>query len=172
MYKIGYKQKHKLGFFGNPDFDVIGSVSGYKCYLEREEDTLWIEFVDPDYVDRKGRAKRVCAVTLAETKRGVYEVELTLMDTEYQGYNLAPRFYAFLLRKLAITLKAGTSQSPGGRSIWKRLAKRRDVLIYGKTPAGRPAMMIEEEGELQPVHGRFEAYDGEREFEMYAVRAV
>lgn len=173
MQRIRYQKDHDLGFFGDTDYEPIGSVGGYKCYLAVEEDQLWIEFIDPDYTNGDGHEKRVCDIILNETKNRVYEVELIRMDSEYRGLNLAPRFYAFLLRKLAITLKAGVYQSPGGRSIWTRMAQRRDVMIYGRTPHGRPVMMISDDnGELQPIHGRFEAYNGERDFEMFAVRAA
>ena len=172
MERIRYKKNHSLGYFGADDYDPIGSVTGYKCYTSEEEDLLWVEFVDPEYTNSKGFEKRVCQLILTQTKRGVYEVDMMIIDKEFQGLGLAPRFYAYLLRKLNITLKAGSCQSPGGRSIWTRLGKRVDVLVYGKTPSGRPTMMIEQGGEMQPINGRHEAYDGDRTFEMYAVRAA
>ena len=173
MIRIEYQKNHRLGYFSSSEYKPIGSVSGYKCYVAAgEDDQIWVDFVDPECTDSKGRAKRVCEIILNETKNRVYEVEIVLLDKEYRGLNLTPRFYAFLLRKMSITLKAGSAQSPGGRSIWKRLASRRDVMVYGRTPYGRPVMMVvNEKNELEPIHGRFEAYD-DRDFEMFAVRAA
>jgi hypothetical protein len=174
MIRIEYQKNHRLGYFSTSDYyKPIGSVSGYKCYVaDGEDDQVWIDFVDPDFTDSQGNAKRVCEMILNETKNRVYEVEIVLLDKEYRGLNLTPRFYAFLLRKMSITLKAGSAQSAGGRSIWTRLAARRDVMVYGRTPYGRPVMMIvNEKNELEPIHGRYEAYD-DRDFEMFAVRAA
>lgn len=174
MERIRYQKRHSLGYFGNTDYRPFGTVKGYKCYIcDDDEGPVWVEFVDPDNTDRRGRAKRVAEIILSETKRNVFEVDTTVLDTKYQGMGLAPIFYAYLLRRKGWTIKAGTAQSPGGRSIWSRLSRRKDVIIYGKTRTGRPTMMIEnDEGELEPIFGRFEAYDGDREFEMYAVRAA
>jgi len=178
--RINLNKSHRLGFFNNEEYEYLGSCSGYRCYSCDEEDLHWndlstyvyVDFTDPDNSNKRGHEKRVCELQLRQTKKNVYEVEMMVIDNQYQGLGLSATFYAYLLRKLRITIKAGSSQSPGGISIWTKLSKRRDVIVYGKTPSGRPIMMVEECGEMQPINGKFEAYDGDRQFEMYAVRAA
>ena len=178
MERISYKKNHSLGWFRTSeefqeDVHLLGRVAGYNCYSYEEggEDPhIWLEFTDPDYTNKSNSQKRACLLILTKTKRGVYEVESMVIDKQYTGLGLAPKYYAYILKKLNITIQAGEVQSPGGRSIWTRMAKRRDVLIYGKTPCGRPMMMEERDGLMQPMKGSQDAY--ESNYQMYAVRSA
>ena len=178
MDLIRYPRKHDLGYHNVNDLIYIGSTSGLAVYYINNEpspglETYW--FHDPEDTDKSGNMRVVAEMTLRESKRHVYEVDVMVIDSHFQGLGLAPKLYAYILRKLNITLQAGTQQSPGGRSIWKRLAQRKDVLVYGKTPHGRPVPMYEdpESGDLKPLcRLDISLYDGDREFYMYAVRAA
>ena len=179
MLRIRYPKKHSLGFHDVSEITYVGSTNGYAVYFTNDEpspglQTYW--FHDPDFTDKQGAMRVVAEMTLRQSKNGVYEVDVIVIDSEYQGLDLAPKMYAYILRKLNITLQAGECQSPGGRSIWRRLSRRKDVLIYGKTPHGKPIMLAEDPitAELAPVVPRsnIELYDGYKDFYMYAVRAA
>ena len=77
-------------------------------------------------------AYRIAAKVVCRRERGAWHVDLLSVDSRYKGNNLAIKIYKFLMKKLDITLMAGTSQSAGGRYVWNKLAKTRGVTVYAK----------------------------------------
>ena len=86
-----------------------------------------------------------------------------------KGKNLAVKIYKFLLKKLDITLMAGTSASPGGRYVWNKLAKERDVMVYAKKSPYSKFIDFPKSGKRELVSKKFDLYGTEAE--IFAVAA-
>ena len=94
---------------------------------------------------------------------GGWHVDLVNVDSRYKGNNLAVKFYCFLIRKLNITLKAGSSQSSGGRYIWSKLAKVKDITVYAKKSTYSKVIDFPKSGHRELVGKKFDLYDSKAE---------
>jgi predicted GNAT family acetyltransferase len=117
--------------------------------------------------------KRIMEMTLSKVNRKskAYHVDITKMDSKYQGKGLAPKLYRQLLKSTGIILKAGECQSAGGRYVWNVMAGYHDLTVYGKLRYGQWELMEPNpdtrEVEFEYVKGGdMTAYDG-RDFHMY-----
>ena len=63
------------------------------------------------------------------------------------------------MKKIGLTLKAGTQQSPGGRFIWNELAKYKDVQVVGKKNKECYDMEAGEEREMSTGIDGVNCYD-------------
>jgi hypothetical protein len=81
----------------------------------------------------RGTDQFVFVLDLFKTSLGWY-VDMSQVDCKYQGFGIMPEVYAFILNNLPgdFVLRAGSSQSPGGQQIWKKLAQRDDVVVFTK----------------------------------------
>ena len=91
------------------------------------------------------------------------------VDSRYKGHNLAVKLYRFLMRKMDITMKAGSSQSAGGRYVWNKLAKTPGVVIYAKKSPYSKVIDFPKAGKRELVGKMFDLYDTKAA--IYAVAA-
>ena len=80
------------------------------------------------------------------------------VDSRYKGNNLAIKIYKFLMRKMNITLKAGTSQSAGGRYVWNKLSKTPGVVVYAKKSPYSKVIDFPKTGKRELVSKTFDLY--------------
>ena len=112
---------------------------------------------------------RIAASIELYKERGAWEVAMVMVDSRYKGRNLAAKLYKFLLKKMDITLMAGSSQSPGGRYVWNKLAKERGVTVYAKPSRYSMKIDFPKSGKKELYSKRFDLYDSDAE--IFAVAA-
>ena len=91
------------------------------------------------------------------------------VDSRYKGQNLAVKLYRFLMRKMSITMKAGSSQSAGGRYVWNKLSKTPGVVIYAKKSPYSKVFDFPKTGKRELTGKVFDLYDSNAE--IFAVAA-
>jgi hypothetical protein len=102
----------------------------------------------------------------------VYEVDSTIIDRKFQGFGIMADIYAEILKKIPdnIVIRAGSLQTSGGSSIWKRLAQRDDIIVF--TKHGKNFVELEYDPDADDFVadelGDWSVYDAERAT-MYAV---
>ena len=130
-----------LGYGSINDMKLEGRAFGYDIYVEQEESTyqtIWVydrnitKRIRCLHMDRMETRYRIVAKVELSKDRCAWHVDLLQVDSRYKGNNLAVKIYRFLMRKMDITLMAGSSQSPGGRYVWNKLAKSSGVTVYAK----------------------------------------
>jgi len=103
-------------------------------------------------------------------ENNAWEVDLVKVAKAYKGQSLAPRVYVLLMKKLGIVLKAGSSQSVGGRKLWNRLAKRTDVLIWSRPSKYSKKKALAKIGKTQLCVDGYDLYSaGDSTAEMFAI---
>ena len=129
-----------LGYGNLDDLELIGRAFGYDLYVDKEERTYQVVWVYDRNVTKRLRnicgemetRYRIAAKIEMSKERGAWHIDMLQVDSRYKGKNLAIKIYKFLMKKMNITLKAGTSQSAGGRYVWNKLAKTPGVMVYAK----------------------------------------
>jgi hypothetical protein len=108
---------------------------------------------------------------LSLSKEGnAWEVDLVQVARNYKGNGLAPRVYCLLMKKLTMVLKAGCSQSVGGRKLWNRLAKRSDVLVWCKPSRYSKKKTLAKTGKIQLTTDEYDLYSSSNSItEMFAI---
>jgi len=102
---------------------------------------------------------RVVALVGLSKARNVWCINVLKVDSRFRGDNLAIKLYKFILTKLDITLKAGDSQSPGGRYVWNKLYKTAGVVIYARKSPYSKIVDFPKAGKHELVCGQFDLYD-------------
>jgi len=174
MNRIDYTKQHKLGRF-NPnsewtdEYARVGAVRGLDCdvWVEGEDgdEYINIEVVQRWNENRQGY-QRVMEIQLTR-KKNSYIVDLARIDSKFQGFGIAPRIYKYLLRKLGIILQAGEMQSPGGRSIWARMASMSGIDMFALDSRGNHYDVEAEDNELMTDNERL--YDGRKKMRVFAM---
>jgi hypothetical protein len=59
------------------------------------------------------------------------------VHADHRGKNLATKLYQFLIVNHGMTIVSGSTQSPGGKHVWRQLSKCKDVDIRISTPSER-----------------------------------
>ena len=170
--------KGVLRGYGNlEDLELVGRAFGYDIYIEKEERTynvVWVydrnvtKRVRTVYGDMETRYRIAAKVELSKD-RGAWHVDLLNVDSRYKGNNLAIKIYKFLMKKLDITLMAGTSQSAGGRYVWNKLNKERDITVYAKKSPYSKFIDFPKSGKRELVSKNFDLYGSDAE--IFAVAA-
>ena len=160
-----------LGYGNLDDMELVGRAFGYDIYVEQEERSycnIWV--YDRDVTKRvrcfEGDMEtryRIAAKVELSKERGAWHVNLLSVDSRYKGNNLAVKLYRFLMRKMAITMKAGSSQSAGGRYVWNKLAKTPGVVIYAKKSPYSKVIDFPKAGKRELVGKVFNLYDSNAE---------
>ena len=96
-------------------------------------------------------------------QRGAWHVDMLNVDSRYKGNNLAIKIYRFIMKKMNITLMAGTSQSAGGRYVWNKLAKTPGVVVYAKKSPYSKIFDFPKTGKRELVGKVFDLYDSDAE---------
>jgi len=171
MDRIVYGEgRQKLGKF-KPDnrYEKIGSYKGLSVWLAQEDRFMNVQICCEKRSNiarlfgNKASYDRVMTVDLEKSRarlfKDSYEISMVLVDSTYQGYGLAPKIYRYLMKRMGITLKAGTQQSYGGRSVWNDLAKYKDVQVVGKKNRDCYDMQAGEEREMSTGIDDVNCYD-------------
>mgnify|MGYP006428631573 FL=1 len=160
-----------LGYGNLDNLELVGRAFGYDIYNEEETPTyrtVWVydrnvtKRVRTLYGDMETRYRIAAKVELSK-ERGAWHVDLLSVDSRYKGNNLAIKIYKFLMRKMDITLKAGTSQSAGGRYVWNKLSKTPGVVVYAKKSPYSKVIDFPKAGNRELVSKVFDLYDSDAE---------
>ena len=160
-----------LGYGNLDDLELVGRAFGYDIYVEKEESTYNVIWVYDRNVTKRIRnwdddmetRYRIAARVELSKERGAWHVDLLSVDSRYKGNNLAIKIYKFLMRKMDITLKAGTSQSAGGRYVWNKLSKTPGVVVYAKKSPYSKVFDFPKAGKRELVGKVFDLYDSDAE---------
>jgi len=169
--------------YGNLDYlELVGRAFGYDIYVEKEERTamnVWV--YDRNVTKRMRRGNwdnypnemetryRIAAKVEMSLERGAWCIDLLNVDSRYKGNNLAIKIYKFLMRKMDITLKAGCSQSAGGRYVWNKLSKTTGVVVYAKKSPYSKVFDFPKAGNRELVGKAFDLYGSANFAEIFAV---
>ena len=160
-----------LGYGNLDDLELVGRAFGYDIYVEKEERTYNVIWVYDRNVTKRIRnwdddmetRYRIAARVELSKERGAWHVDLLSVDSRYKGNNLAIKVYKFLMKKMDITLKAGTSQSAGGRYVWNKLSKTPGVVVYAKKSPYSKVIDFPKAGKRELVGKVFDLYDSNAE---------
>jgi hypothetical protein len=160
-----------LGYGNLDNLELVGRAFGYDIYVDKVESTyndIWVydrnvtKRVRTLYGDMETRYRIAAKVELSK-ERGAWHVDLLSVDSRYKGNNLAIKIYKFLMKKMDITLKAGTSQSAGGRYVWNKLSKTPGVVVYAKKSPYSKVIDFPKAGNRELVSKVFDLYDSDAE---------
>jgi len=160
-----------LGYGNLDDLELVGRAFGYDIYVDKVESTyndIWVydrnvtKRVRTLYGDMETRYRIAAKVELSK-ERGAWHVDLLSVDSRYKGNNLAIKIYKFLMKKLDITLKAGTCQSAGGRYVWNKLSKTSGVVVYAKKSPYSKVIDFPKTGNRELIGKVFDLYDSDAE---------
>jgi hypothetical protein len=166
-----------LGYGSTEDLEIVGRAFGYDIYIEKEERTYNVVWVYDRNITKRVRTPygemetryRIAAKVELSKDRGAWHVDLLNVDSRYKGNNLAIKIYKFLMKKMDITLMAGHSQSAGGRYVWNKLNKERDITVYAKKSPYSKVIDFPKSGKRELVSKRFDLYGSDAE--IFAVAA-
>ena len=161
-----------LGYGNLDDMELVGRAFGYNIYVEQGMISDQIIWVYDRNVTKKiyGEMRyRIAAKVELSKEHGAWHVDMLQVDSRYKGQNLAVKLYRFLMRKMDITMKAGSSQSAGGRYVWNKLAKTPGVVIYAKKSPYSKVFDFPKAGKRELVGKMFNLYDTDAEIFAVAV---
>jgi hypothetical protein len=166
-----------LGYGNLEDLELIGRAFGYDIYIEKIERTCMTAWVYDRNVTKRVRnvegymetRYRIAAKVELSKDRGAWHIDLVNVDSRYKGKNLAVKIYKFLMKKLDITLMAGTSASVGGRYVWNKLNKERDITVYARKSPYSKFIDFPKSGKKELVSKKFDLYGSDAE--IFAVAA-
>jgi hypothetical protein len=164
-----------LGYGNLDNLELVGRAFGYDIYIDKEEKTycdIWV--YDRNVTKRCRRSVtyddglmetryRIAAKVEMSKERGAWHIDMLSVDSRYKGNNLAIKIYKFLMRKMDITLKAGTSQSAGGRYVWNKLSKTPGVVVYAKKSPYSKVFDFPKAGKRELIGKVFDLYDSDAE---------
>ena len=160
-----------LGYGNLDNLELVGRAFGYDIYVDKVESTyndIWVydrnvtKRVRTLYGDMETRYRIAARVELSK-ERGAWHVDLLSVDSRYKGNNLAIKIYKFLMKKMDITLMAGTSQSAGGRYVWNKLSKTPGVVVYAKKSPYSKVIDFPKTGNRELIGKVFDLYDSDAE---------
>ena len=174
--EIQYNKTGNLGFIEPNSVDepwgtYIGTRCGLKVYAFKGRQSCEVLALDHNRCYRNNSARPRIAMELSLSKEGnAWEIDIVKVARNYKGQSLAPRVYCLLMKKLTIVLKAGSSQSVGGRKLWNRLAKRSDVLVWCKPSKYSKKKTLAKTGKAQLTTDEFDLYSSsDSTTEMFAI---
>lgn len=118
------------------DYRMVGKLSGgYSIYREKGYDNYMVTY------PHKHQKKVHFVAELQLSKIGSYhQVDYVSVSRLFKGQNIAFRLYRFLMMKRKMRMMGGTSQSPGARKLWAKLARSRVLSVYAKYNTNRRAI--------------------------------
>jgi hypothetical protein len=164
---------NNLGY-GDMEGELLGRRFGYDIYNEQEEKTyreIWVyDRSKPKRfrtVEGMITQYRIVAHIELSKERGSWHVDLLEVDSRYKGKNLAVKLYTFLLKEEGITLRAGAVQSAGGRYVWNKLSRHKNVTVWAMKSPYSKVIDFPKSGQRELSANRFDLYDSDAE--MFAV---
>ena len=171
--KINMNKANALGY-GEMFGDLLGRRFGYDIYNEQEDNTyreIWVYDRSKSKrfrtLDGMTTRYRIVAHIEMSKERGSWHVDLLQVDSRYKGKNLAVKLYTFLLKDEGITLRAGGSQSAGGRYVWNKLSRHKNVTVYAKKSPYSKVIDFPKAGQRELTANRFDLYGSDAE--MFAI---
>ena len=164
-----------LGYGNLDDLELVGRSFGYDIYVDADSRTYNVIWVYDRNVTKRVRRSvtfddgmmetryRIAAKVELTKERGGWHVDMLSVDSRYKGNNLAIKIYKFLMKKMDITLMAGTSQSAGGRYVWNKLSKTPGVVVYAKKSPYSKVIDFPKAGNRELVGKVFDLYDSDAE---------
>ena len=175
------KKKASLGYFdtkSNDDTWVrLGSFSKLQVWVDnsmQKEGYLEVDVVDTSVEHGRSpqRVKRVLNIQLSVGDfSNAFHIDMAQLDHRYGGRGIAAKAYRYIIKRMGITIQAGTIQSKGGRKVWFDLAQVNDLKVYTKAKGGRGAVVGIDEEEREVWHPTKEIYDGMKEMFVFAQAA-
>ena len=150
---LGYAKKGPAGeplmtdLYKRSGAKKIATRTGLDVWVSTDNDMLDVLVVDPDK-ERKNQHKIAMRLELSLHGKA-WHVDIVRTDSRYKGRNLAVRVYVLLMKKLGLQMKAGSSQSIGGRKLWNRLNKHRDILVYARPTERSTKISLVKSGKQQ-----------------------
>ena len=167
--KVDMNKGISLGY-GDMEGELLGRRVGYYIYNEQEENTYREIWVYDRSVSKRVRTLygmvtyyRIVAHIELSKERGSWHVDLLQVDSRYKGKNLAVKLYTFLLKDEGITLRAGSSQSAGGRYVWNKLSRHKDITVYAKKSPYSKVIDFPRAGKRELTANRFDLYGSDAE---------
>lgn len=167
--KVDMNKGISLGY-GDMEGELLGRRVGYYIYNEQEENTYREIWVYDRSVSKRVRTLdgmvtyyRIVAHIELSKERGSWHVDLLQVDSRYKGKNLAVKLYTFLLKDEGITLRAGSSQSAGGRYVWNKLSRHKDITVYAKKSPYSKVIDFPKAGKRELTANRFDLYGSDAE---------
>ena len=167
--KIEMDKGNSLGY-GNMEGDLLGRRFGYHIMNEQEDSTyreIWVYDMSKTKrirgIEGMITRYRIIAHIELSKERGSWHVDMLQVDSRYKGKNLAVKLYTFLLKDEGITLRAGSSQSVGGRYVWNKLSKTPGVVVYAKKSPYSKVIDFPKTGKRELVGKVFDLYDSNAE---------
>src|SRR5210317_1078803 len=155
MERIDMKKRVKMGRF-NPfkrHETFVGKLKNMLVFADgnlKDDDSTVLFYVYHDLFDSLGRYQQIAELCLTnEICENAYHVDLIRVNSRFQGFDISPKLYYYIMKKFGIVIQAGSSQSAGGRKIWSKLCKMKNVIVFGTSGRKFVQMDIDEEtGEL------------------------
>ena len=148
---LGYAEEEFLG-------EYVGMRAGLEVWLDDCTDCMFVTVVDRNLLDKNGMPRVAMQIDLS-LQGNSWHVDIVRTDSRYKGRNLAVRVYVLLMKKRRLQMKAGTSQSIGGRKIWNRLNKHPDILVYARKSKRSNNISLVKSGRYQLSCETFNLYD-------------
>jgi hypothetical protein len=181
--RIDMSKGVSLGYGNLEDLELAGRAFGYNIFVEQEEKdamTIWVYdrnvtkrfrnfwTNDDRIVLAKGkmetRYRIAVKVDLSFVKHSnAWHVDMLRVDSRYKGNNLAIKVYRFMMKKMNITMMAGTQQSAGGRYVWNKLSKTPGVVVFAKKSPYSKVIDFPKSGKRELVGKVFNLYDSRAE---------
>jgi len=172
------KKKASLGYFdtkANDDTWVkLGSFSKLQVWVDnsmQKEGYLEVDVVDTSVEHGKSpqRVKRVLNIQLSVGDfSNAFHIDMTQLDHRYGGRGIAAKAYRYIIKRIGITIQAGTIQSKGGRKVWFDLAQVNDLEVYTKSKFSKSYVVGIDEEEREIWHPAKEIYDGDKAMYVFA----
>jgi len=143
---------------------LIGTRRGLQIWVNMyNADSIYVNVLDPAKLWRGKSNRPKIAMELDLSRDGkAWHVDIVRTDRRYTGRNLAVRVYVLLMKKLSLQMKAGTSQSIGGRKLWNRLNRHRDILVYARPNEKSTKITLVKSGKQQLSSSTIELYGNDK----------
>ena len=179
--RIDMDRGASLGYGNLDDLELVGRAFGYDIHIEQEEPSAMVVWAYDRNVTKRFRCDgwsgdgkmetryRIAAKVDLTKQRSAWHVDMLNVDSRYKGKNLSIKIYKFLMRKMSITMMAGSHQSAGGRAVWNKLARAPGVMVYAKKSPYSKVFDFPSAGKRELTTKRFNLYDSNAE--IFAVAA-
>ena len=174
MERIDMKKRVKMGRH-NPyrrHETFVGRLRTMLVFADgnfEDNDSTVLFYVYHDLPDSRGRYQQIADLCLTnDICENAYHVDLMRVNSVFQGFSFAPMLYSYIMKKFGIVIQAGEAQSAGGRKIWSKLCKMKNVIVFGTSGRKFVQMDVDEEtGELC-ADGAAVYSDGRSRFKTFA----
>jgi hypothetical protein len=137
MMEKSKETSYKVYKIDHSNYRKIGSLDLVDVYVSTDSTHIGVEIYAVSRALIKGKKNKVIMHVWLDKKRGmfkdgvpIYSVGLARVDDSAKGFGVAPRVYALFMKKTGWMLKAGDSQSIGGKNIWSELTTMTKINVF------------------------------------------